>query len=180
MAQSPLDFGLVEHIKADSIGEPGKRTFRIRIAGESGAALLWMEKEQLQALSMAIDQLLAQLRSNRVGHQQAPTVSSESGDFPNTFSTEMRVSRLGLGYDEENDRLTLVVHDVESEPDGGPNMTCYVSRGRMRTLSGEIATVVASGRPRCPLCGAPLMGGPHACPGSNGKSPHPITGPETQ
>ncbi len=180
MAQSPLDVGLVEHIKADSIGEPGKRTFRIRIAGTSGAALLWMEKEQLQALSMAIDQLLAQLRTNGVGKHQSPTAASESGDFPTTFSMEMRVSRLGLGYDEENDRLALVVHDVDSEPDGPPAMTCHVSRGRMGTLSGEIATVVASGRPRCPLCGAPLMSGPHACPGSNGKSPHPITGPETQ
>jgi hypothetical protein len=30
--------------------------------------------------------------------------------------------------------------------------------------------VTASGRPRCPLCGSPLDGSLHFCPGSNGHS----------
>ena len=35
-------------------------------------------------------------------------------------------------------------------------------------LSITIQTVVASGRPVCPLCHAPLDGGPHACVKQNG------------
>lgn len=170
----PIDLGTAEHIKADAVGEPGKRTFRVRLAGPSGAACLWMEKEQMQALAMAIDQLLAQLRSNRVGRAEAAAIASESGDFPNTFEVELRVGRLGLGYDDESDVLVLLAHDQETDAESSPNLSCRVGRGKMRTLSSEIGTVVAAGRPRCPLCGTPVTGGPHSCPGSNGRTPHPV------
>jgi len=169
-------FGTAEHVKADAVGEPGQRTFRVRVATGVGAACLWMEKEQLQALGMALDQLLAQLRTNKVGRATPPGVASESGDFPSAFSHEFRVGRLGLGYDDEHDQLVLLVHDQEADPEGPPTLQVRVSRSKASTLSAEITTTVAAGRPRCPLCGAPLGGGPHACPGSNGRSPHPISG----
>ena len=170
------DLGTADHVKADAVGEPGQRTFRIRLLSGGGAACLWMEKEQLQALGMAIDQLLAQLRSNRTGRNEAPIPASESGDFPSSYDYEFRVARLGLGYDDEKDVLVLLAHDAESDLEGPPTLTCRVARGRMRTLSSEIGTVISAGRPRCPLCNQPLTGGPHACPGSNGHTPHPISG----
>jgi uncharacterized repeat protein (TIGR03847 family) len=176
VAELNVDLGTAEHVKADAVGEPGQRTFRLRAVSSSGSACLWMEKEQLQALGMAIDQLVAQLRSNRTGRNESPAPASESGDFPNNADYDFRVGRLGLGYDDEKDMLVLLAHESEADAEGPPNLTCRVSRGKMRTLSSEISTVVAGGRPRCPLCNAPLTGGPHACPGSNGHTPHPISG----
>ena len=177
----PIDLGTAEHIKADALGQPGQRTFRVRLLSEAGSATLWLEKEQLQALGMAIDQLLAQLRSNKIGRPEPPGTPSESGDFPQTTDTELRVGRLGLGYDDERDMLVLLAHEQEAELEGPPTLTCRVGRGKMRTLSGEIAAVVAAGRPRCPLCNAPITPGtPHACPGSNGRSPYPISGAQPE
>ena len=176
MSDSNSDLGLAEHVKADAVGEPGHRTFRIRLTADGGSACLWMEKEQLQALGMAIDQLSAQLRSNKTGRNEGPVAASESGDFPQSYDHELRASRLGLGYDDERDLLVLLAHDADADAEGPPTLTCRVSRGKMRTLSSEIGAVVSGGRPRCPLCNAPLTGGPHACPGSNGHSPHPISG----
>lgn len=174
MSGQSADFGAAEHIKADAVGEPGQRAFRVRVIGNEGrAACLWMEKEQLQALAMAVDQLIAQLRSNKVGRHQSPSPASESGDFPNTYEVEFRVGRLGLGYDDERDMLVILAHDQETDPEGTPTLTCRMGRGQARTLSSEITTVVAAGRPRCPLCGAPITEGPHACPGSNGRTPQP-------
>lgn len=175
MAELNVDLGTAEHIKADAVGEPGARTFRIRVTSPNGSACLWMEKEQLQALGMAIDQLVAQLRSNRTGRNESPAPASESGDFAPNADYEFRVGRLGLGYDDERDLLVLLAHEVEADAEGPPSLTCRVARGKMRTLSSEIGTVVSAGRPRCPLCNAPLTGGPHACPGSNGHTPHPIS-----
>lgn len=175
MAEASRDFGAAEHIKADAVGEPGQRTFRVRIAGDAGAACLWLEKEQLQALGMAVDQLLAQLRSSKTGRGESAAAASESGDFPTAYAVELRVARLGLGYDDERDQLVLLVHEQQTDLEGPPTLTCRVSRGKMRTLSSEITSVVAAGRPRCPLCGTPLTGGPHACPQSNGKTPHPVS-----
>ena len=176
MSETGQDFGTASHVKADAVGEPGQRTFRLRLITEQGSAQLWIEKEHMQALGMAVDQLLAQLRTNKVGRGQAPAPASESGDFPTTFTREMRVGRLGLGYDDERDLLVMLVHEREADLEGPPTLQVRVSRGQMRTLSAEITTVVAAGRPRCPLCGAPLGDGPHSCPGSNGKTPHPVTG----
>jgi uncharacterized repeat protein (TIGR03847 family) len=177
----PIDLGTAEHIKADALGEPGARTFRVRLISDSGSVTLWLEKEQLQALGMAIDQLLAQLRSNKIGRAEPPSPPSESGDFPQSSDTELRVGRLGLGYDDEKDMLVLLAHEQEAELEGPPTLTCRVTRGKMRTLSGEIGAVVAAGRPRCPLCNAPIAPGVHhACPGSNGRSPYPITGSQPE
>jgi uncharacterized repeat protein (TIGR03847 family) len=176
MADLNVDLGLAEHIKADAVGEPGARTFRVRAVASNGSACLWMEKEQLQALGMAIDQLIAQLRSNKTGRSESPAAASESGDFPANADHDLRVGRLGLGYDDEQDVLVLLAHEVEADVEGPPSLTCRVPRGKMRTLSSEISTVVAAGRPRCPLCNTPLTGGPHACAGSNGHTPHPISG----
>jgi uncharacterized repeat protein (TIGR03847 family) len=176
-----IDLGTADHIKADALGEPGQRTFRIRLMSGAGSATLWLEKEQMQALGMAIDQLLAQLRSNKIGRSEPAGAPSESGDFPQSTDNELRVGRLGLGYDEERDVLILLTHDPESEPEGPPTLTCRVSRGKMRTLSSEISSVVSAGRPRCPLCNAPITAGaPHACPGSNGRSPYPISGAQPE
>lgn len=176
MSEAGRDFGTASHIKADAVGEPGRRTFRVRLTSDAGSALLWMEKEQLQALGMAIDQLLAQLRARKVGERQTAAAASESGDFPTTFTYEVRVGRLGLGYDDDRDLLALLIHEQEVDLEGPPTLQVRVSRGQMRTLSGEITTTVSAGRPRCPLCGAPLGEGTHSCPGSNGRTPHPITG----
>lgn len=177
----PIDLGVADHIKADALGEPGQRTFRVRLVSGAGSATLWLEKEQLQALGMAIDQLLAQLRSNKIGRNEPPSAASESGEFPQSTDSELRVGRLGLGYDEERDMLILLTHDPEAEVEGPPTLTCRVSRGKMRTLSGEIAAVVSAGRPRCPLCNAPITTGTtHACPGTNGRSPYPISGAQPE
>lgn len=171
----PLDLTVADHIKADAVGEPGKRMFRIRVVSPSGAAQLWMEKEQLHALAMAIDQLLAQLQSSKLGRVQPAIPSSESGDFPNRFTIEFRVGRLGLGYDDERDMLVLLAHDQESDPEGSPTATVRASRGQMKTVSAEIGAAMTAGRPRCPLCNTPIVPGTHhACPGTNGKTPHPV------
>ena len=54
MAEAQFDFAAIDAIDAESIGEPGKRTFRIRILRDGESASLWVEKQQLAALGEAI------------------------------------------------------------------------------------------------------------------------------
>ena len=61
MAEAQYDFASVDAIDAESIGTPGKRTFRLRILRGDESAALWMEKQQLAALGEAIPRLLEQL-----------------------------------------------------------------------------------------------------------------------
>jgi uncharacterized repeat protein (TIGR03847 family) len=130
---------------------------------------LWLEKEQLQALGLAVDQLLTPVKAvwSRTGE---PTATPSGRPFDGQASFELQVSRLGLGFDEESKTFIIVAHDEGSDPDDPPTFRCRCSRSQLTRLSESIAAVTASGRPRCPLCGNPLDGSPHFCPGSNGHS----------
>ncbi len=176
MAESSYDFGSLERLDADAVGRPGQRTFRMLAWAESRTACLWLEKEELLALATYIEQLLVQLgmqdderRFPAIGVEEE-TSSAPVRDFPLRPTVEFKVGRLGIGYDEDRDRFLIVAHEPESDPEGPPTFTSRATRLQVQYLSQRIVAVASAGRPRCPLCHAPLdrPGQPHACPLSNG------------
>lgn len=169
MAVGHFDFDVVTRLETDAVGAPGQRRFRLVVANEQGTAVLWLEKEQLQALSLAVDQVLTQLKP-LWSRTAKPAAATESSGFDGQATVEFRVGRLGLGYDEERERYVLVAHDIEAEHDDVPNLRCLATRTQLNHLSDSIGALASAGRPRCPLCGTPLGDGPHFCPGSNGHS----------
>ncbi|GIW08277.1 MAG: hypothetical protein KatS3mg060_3082 [Dehalococcoidia bacterium] len=162
MASTPRDFGPVVRLEAESQGPPGRRTFRLLIANEYELASLWIEKEQLQALGLAIEQLLAQMDEN-AGEGTIP-----SGVASSFETIDAPVGRLGLGFDEASDLFVVVVYLPETGENDTPDFVCRASRAMMKKLSSQIEEIVAAGRPRCPLCGAPINPDGHVCVRSNG------------
>ena len=67
------DFGSVSGLEAEAIGEPGRRTFRLRVRSGQQTASLWLEKEQLQALAVALMQVL--VRAGKAERLPAPGAS---------------------------------------------------------------------------------------------------------
>jgi len=66
--EAQYGFGPATRLQAQSVGEPGHRTFRLLIESDDGrAAALWVEKEQLQALGLAVEQLLAEFQGQAGG-----------------------------------------------------------------------------------------------------------------
>ena len=41
------DFGIVEILGAEAVGQPGQRRFRIYVQAHRNSAIMWMEKEHL-------------------------------------------------------------------------------------------------------------------------------------
>jgi uncharacterized repeat protein (TIGR03847 family) len=161
-------FGRLTLLRADAIGPPGQRRFHIQAEGESGWAELWLEKEQLYSLAVAIVRLLAQQ-----GASEAETASSPArpGPMPvinSNPSLEINVGRLALGYDEESKQFLILAHEIESAADALPTFSAWVNRTQVEEFSREAFAVCAAGRPLCPLCHAPLGPEPHVCPKSNG------------
>ncbi|HET7037286.1 MAG TPA: DUF3090 family protein, partial [Thermomicrobiaceae bacterium] len=62
------EYDLLTVLDAEAIGEPGHRRFRLVVGVPGDIISLWMEKEQLSALGVAIEQLLEQLREARLIH----------------------------------------------------------------------------------------------------------------
>jgi uncharacterized repeat protein (TIGR03847 family) len=157
-------------LEADAVGKPGQRAFRVLAQGERGSACLWVEREQLQALAMLIEQLLSgwpaiQIRGAAPAAAEGATRTAE---FPSRPDVDFRVGQLALGYDEANTQYVLLAHSVESDAGGEADFTCQATRAQLRALSETIPPLLAAGRPRCPMCEAPLGATPHHCARANG------------
>ena len=171
MATGQTEFGPVQRIEADAVGPPGRRAFRLFAIRADASAWLWVEREQLQALAMLIEQLLTGLPALdlRAGVQR-PDVPSVQRESPPSLppDVEFKVGQLALGYDEAQRLYLILAHDVESDLEGPARFSCQVTRPQLRTLAETIVPLLAAGRPRCPACEAPLGAGKHICPRSNG------------
>lgn len=174
MAEAQFDFAAVDAIDAESIGEPGKRTFRVRILRGDEAAALWVEKQQLAALGEAIPRLIEQLDSE---DQHLNVDPRPINYFPDDPTVDFKVSRLALGYAAQEDRLVLVAHDLASEAEEEddaeldsdlPAFSCRFTREQARFLSNSCADAVAGGRESCVLCHRPIDLEGHMCPRANG------------
>ena len=171
MAGEQTEFGVVGRIEADAVGPPGRRAFRLLVARADSSAWLWVEREQLQALAMLIEQLLTGLPALDV--RGTPPEGREAASPRKSARTvppdvEFKVGQLALGYDEAEKLYLLIAHDVETDPDGPARFSCQATRQQLRALAQSIAPLLAAGRPRCPACEAPMVTGKHVCPRANG------------
>jgi uncharacterized repeat protein (TIGR03847 family) len=176
----PLDLGPnsdleAQRLRVEAIGEPGQRRFRLLAVIGGETYIVWMEKQQLQALGLALEQMLEQLpdAGPELGATGAPI------EFDLSTRRQFRAGRMELGYDEGSDTLVIVAHDINDEPESSDvvieeipaSFACRISREQAREVSADAAAVVAAGRPRCTMCGAPMGPGPHVCPQQNGHYP---------
>lgn len=183
MSSELHDFGRAEILDAEAIGQPGQRRFRLFARSPRGTASLWLEREQMEALSIALDQMLAQISGGAVLRPEAqastPRPPGAPADFPTEADVDFRVAQLTLGYDEDNDAVMLLAAplevieeegEVRAREDVEPRFAAHISRQQATRLSGHITSVLAGGRPRCAFCGLP-MEPDHVCAKQNGYHP---------
>ena len=159
------DFGRADLLEPEAIGEPGKRTFRLRVRSGADSASLWLEKEQLAALTLAIRKLLEQ-----TGEADSDSDEAFDGEgFPEPAQVEFKIERLGIGYDESNRMVAIFAYtEDETDDDATPSFSCNVSRDQCRVFAEHAEQVIAGGRPVCVLCGGPIEDGAHRCGRRNG------------
>jgi uncharacterized repeat protein (TIGR03847 family) len=142
-----------------------------------------MEKEQLTNLSIALDRILAQLSEGRILRTEAqasppPPPEGAPDMFPAKPTYEFQVGQLRISYDERRNLLVIISIPMEivMEPGEDPHiilrednsLSFRVTLPQAHHLTSSITALVSRGRPVCPLCKAPLDGGPHACVKQNG------------
>jgi uncharacterized repeat protein (TIGR03847 family) len=161
------ELGPVAYISAEAIGQPGQRRFRLQaMSAEGESARLWLEKEQLVALGEAIDNVLKQ---EDYRYQRPPLDDAEPEPvFPLSAQIDFQLIQLSMGVNRETQRVVLIGADSGPDEDDAISVTMEIDYNRGYELRRQIAEVVASGRPPCPLCGAPLDPSGHICPRSNG------------
>ncbi len=139
-------FEEVTGVEAGAIGPPGQRRFRLLVEDHNETALLWMEKQQLQALGMAFEQILAQLQTVQLAIRPGdedivPTEQPEQ--IPGAY--EYLAARLSVGFDDEHNLVVIILHEPETDDEDPPDFICRIQPEISGMLALQIRRVVSSG-----------------------------------
>ena len=175
MPRARNEFTSVSKLSAESFGEPGQRTFRIQVDSASSSASIWIEKEQLFQLALAIQQMMATLTE-----EQDPTGGPPADrEAPGLTSLDFKVMKLVLGHDAGRGLFIIDAHDAEDEERA--TIRVWADKQQISGFSEEALRVCAAGRPLCPLCGRAVDPDGHRCARVNGHAkltPEDLADPE--
>jgi hypothetical protein len=130
MANPIYELDPVTHITAGALGEPGQRTFFIQAERGLQRIDLLCEKQQVQALADAIDEMVANLEQEfGVVRHTDLRVDEAAMLIKEPIEPLFRVGAMGLG--EERDPLEV---------------RCFASRAQMQVLSVYARDVIGRGR----------------------------------
>ena len=171
-----------ERFVAGTVGRPGDRTFFLQARDGPRVVSVVLEKVQVAVLADRLGELLAEL--DRRGVEAAAedvAVVDDVAPLDEPINEAFRAGSLTLGWDVD-DELVLVEARAQSEDgeaidpdedddedeDGPDLLRVRISAEAARSFVARAMRIVASGRPPCPLCGAPLDPQGHICPRRNG------------
>lgn len=159
-------------ITVEALGAPGERVFLLQASQSDATITLKIEKQQAAVLAVSIDRMLEELA------QQYPRDITRSEEplgsdllLREPVDVLFAVGQMGMGYDQSEDALVLVLQELTAEEDRDEARVAriWATRGQMKALSRRIQEIVAQGRPICALCGEPIDADGHFCPKSNGR-----------
>lgn len=155
---------------ADYIGEPGARTFFLQSQIDDTPTSFLVEKQQVAVLAERLREVLLMIDEDDTIKSAVP--ARDPGLQPvEPVEPEWRVGNMGLAYDEDTDRVVVLLEEVQPEDDPDPDASAariLLRRDQARSFLLHAIAVVEEGRPICQLCGLPMDPAGHKCPASNG------------
>jgi uncharacterized repeat protein (TIGR03847 family) len=149
MAKPILEFDPVTHITAGALGPKGQRTFYIQAERGLERLTLLCEKEQVQALAEAVDEMLDNLEEEfSLTRAKSVTIDEVAMMVKEPVEPLFRIGAMALGYDANRDRILLVTQEALPEGDEGEprEVRLFASRAQMQRLSVYAKEVVDKGR----------------------------------
>jgi uncharacterized repeat protein (TIGR03847 family) len=184
-----------ERFIAGTVGDPGNRTFFLQAREGGRVVSVALEKVQVAVLAERLGDLLGQLDRRGVPHgstegalEDAPLdveggtrIDEDAAPLDEPLVEAFRAGSLTLGWDPDAERVLVEARaqdedgeaidpdeDDDEDEDGPDLLRVRLTAAAARSFVARAARVVSSGRPPCPLCGAPLDPQGHICPRRNG------------
>lgn len=175
MPHYTYDFNPVAHITAGAVGEPGHRTFYVQATQAKQMVSVVCEKQQVAALAEGTQRFLEEIASKYPERKTEEVIYGErTMALIEPIAPAFRAGQMGLGYDDENDLLVLVIQEIVAEGEDPENVEVarfWATREQMLAMSRHATKVVVAGRPICGNCGQPIDPEGHFCPRRNGHPP---------
>lgn len=167
-----VEINPADHISVGCVGAVGKRTFFIQARKDYDVITLLCEKFQVQQLAYGIREFTRELERKNPD-LPPPTLDYTEADMELQEPLEplFRVGQMGVGYDEENDLMVLVAHELTSEEEDAAKAgtaRIWSTRAQMLAMGAHGDEVASRGRPICGNCLQPMNPEGHFCPKRNG------------
>ena len=163
------EFDEVTLLSPFAVGVPGKRTFFLGIGNKNRWVRIWVEKEQLQALNQAIEQLFLILSQEHIRLTDEAEAPPSHDDTPSGLPyAELDVVQITLDYDEQGKSIMEVLVQPAGAQEPNPaEVYCLATIAQLKKLRRQTKIIIAAGRPLCPICGGPIDPTGHVCPKKN-------------
>ena len=161
---SDFDLENPDRFTAGAEGEPGARVFYLQAVEGTAVVSLRLEKQQVAALGQYLQGVLSDLPA--VTPEELPA----DMDLVEPVLSEWVVGTLSVAYDQGQDRIVLQADELVDEEAGelGSHARFHLTRAQVVAYCDHAESLVAAGRPPCPICGQPMDPDGHVCPRSNG------------
>jgi uncharacterized repeat protein (TIGR03847 family) len=161
---SDFDLENPTRFTAGAVGEPGARVFYLQAVEGTDVVSLRLEKQQVAALGQYLQGVLSDLPA--VPTEELPA----DMDLVEPVLPEWVVGTLSVAYDQDQDRIVLQADELVDEEAGelGSHARFHLTRAQVVGYCNHAESLVAAGRPPCPICGQPMDPEGHVCPRSNG------------
>lgn len=167
----PYDMNPCDRITVGTLGEPGNRTFYLQGVQGLDSYTVLIEKEQANALAQALEETLSKLEDDyELRPARADKVSARDLEMQLPIEERFRVATLGIGYETGSGLVVISCEGADLE--GDVSVRYWITRDQAAALIRHSRSVIAGGRPICPLCGQPMDPEGHFCPRRNGHSAH--------
>jgi uncharacterized repeat protein (TIGR03847 family) len=178
MARQFFLFDRPRRFVAGTVGMPGSRAFFLQARDDARLVSVALEKQQVEVLADRLEQLLDEVVARTGTALPASEADTEALEQP--IDEEFRVSAMGLAWDGDaglvvieaqapTEDSTVAEQTLLEDVDDGPDaLRVRIEPTRARAFVIRARSLVAAGRPPCPLCGLPLDPAGHVCPRQNG------------
>jgi uncharacterized repeat protein (TIGR03847 family) len=149
MANPTIELDPVTHITAGALGKPGHRTFFLQAEKGLERITLVCEKEQVEALADAIDEMVQNLEQEfGLTRHEGLKVQEEEMQVKEPAVPLFRVGAMGLGYDANRDKILLVAQEsLGDEDERDPREArFFATRAQMQVVSVYARETVGRGR----------------------------------
>ena len=167
-----FEFERPDFFTAGAVGKPGERVFYLQAREAGRLVTLKCEKEQVRALGDYLSGLITKLGAPK------GKVLAEMDLLPFAEPAWI-VASMGVGYDEEHERIIVDAHELFEEEEEGQrageepaSARVRITREQAQAFAKRAKELMQAGRPNCPVCSAPMDPAGHICPRSNGHIVH--------
>lgn len=162
------EFDDVTLFSAYAVGVPGKRTFFLAIGEKDKWARVWLEKEHLEVIGPAIDQLFLALTERDIPvPAKSKATTAEDGNPEGFPFIELEVEQISLGYEDGQALFNILTRGMGPQSENQADVDCRTTLEKFQKLGNQTRALCAAGRPRCKICGQPIDPEGHVCPEQN-------------